>query len=110
MLPVWFIIQGNSAPFTNPNFLDKLANARTKFELYGLKDEIEVFERFVSAIESQNLVAANSTLSGLLPTVRSESAWSRQSNPERRRMPIAAARTRSSSRRGRSYPCSHPPQ
>jgi len=69
-LPVWFIIQANPAPFTNPNFLDKLTNARTKFQLYGLKDEIDIFERFVSAIESKDLAAANPALSRLVPMVR----------------------------------------
>jgi hypothetical protein len=69
-LPVWFIIQGNSAPFTNPNFLDKLENARSKFQLYGLSDEIEIFEALVAAIQSKNLPAANSALSQLVPLVR----------------------------------------
>jgi hypothetical protein len=69
-LPVWFIIQGNAAPFTNPNFLDKLENARSKFQLYGFSDEIEIFEAFVSAIESRDLSGANSALSRLVPLVR----------------------------------------
>jgi hypothetical protein len=69
-LPVWFTIQDNSAPFTNPNFLGKLENARSKFQLYGLNDEIEIFEAFVSAIESKDLPAANSALSRLVPMVR----------------------------------------
>jgi hypothetical protein len=69
-LPVWFIIQDNAAPFTNPNFLGKLENARSKFQLYGLSDEIEIFEAFVSAIEAKDLPAANSALSRLVPMVR----------------------------------------
>ena len=69
-LPVWFIIQDNAAPFTNPNFLGKLENARSKFQLYGLSDEIEIFEAFVSAIEAKDLPGANSALSRLVPMVR----------------------------------------
>jgi hypothetical protein len=69
-LPVWFIIEDNPAPFTNPNFLDKLVKARTKFQLYGLQDEIDVFESLVAAIESKDLAQANLALVRLVPLVR----------------------------------------
>ena len=69
-LPVWFIIQRNPAPFTNPDFLAKLENSRSKFQLYGLKDEIDIFESFIAAIESKDLVAANAALARLVPMVR----------------------------------------
>ena len=69
-LPVWFEIQQNSAPFTNPSFLPKLEDARSKFQLYGKKDEIEKFEAFIKAIEGKNLTKANEALSALVSLVR----------------------------------------
>jgi hypothetical protein len=41
-LPVWFSIQKNGAPFTQYGFLAKLEESRSKFQLYGFNDEIEV--------------------------------------------------------------------
>jgi hypothetical protein len=70
-LPVWFTIQKNSAPFTQPAFLAQLEDARSKFQLYGFKDEIDLMEQFISAIEKQNIPAANTVLGNLVPLVRS---------------------------------------
>ena len=69
-LAVWYIINGNSAPFSDPNFLPKLETCRTNFHLYGLPDEIERFERFIKAIEDRDLPSANQLLNALLPLVR----------------------------------------
>lgn len=69
-LVVWFAIQKNSAPFTQPEFLSQLEDARSKFQLYGFKDEIAVMERLVAAMEKQNVDAANATLNTLVPLVR----------------------------------------
>lgn len=69
-LVVWFAIQKNSAPFTQPEFLTQLEDARSKFQLYGFKDEIEWMEKLVSAMEKQNVPAANEMLRALVPLVR----------------------------------------
>lgn len=69
-LPVWFLIQKNGAPFTQPEFLSQLEDARSKFQLYGFKDEIDLMELFISAIEHKNLTEANTALKKLVPLVR----------------------------------------
>ena len=69
-LPVWFTIQKNAAPFSQPGFLALLEDSRSKFQLYGRKDEIELMERFVRSIESQDLAGANVALEMLVPTIR----------------------------------------
>ncbi|MGQ3089759.1 MAG: hypothetical protein ACT6QZ_02635, partial [Methylophilus sp.] len=57
-------------PFTQPEFLSQLEDARSKFQLYGFKDEIAVMERLVAAMEKQNVDAANAMLNTLVPLVR----------------------------------------
>ena len=69
-LPVWFAIQRNEAPFADPGFLPQLEDARTKFQLYGLADEIELMEGFIRAVENQNVQNANKALRDLVPLVR----------------------------------------
>lgn len=69
-LAVWYIIDRNPAPFTDPNFHPKLKACRTDFHLYGLSDEIERFERFIKAIEDKDLPSANNLLNALLPLVK----------------------------------------
>ena len=70
-LPVWFAIQkSGGAPFTNPGFLQQLEDARSKFQLYGLEDEIQHMESFIDAVQKSNLVAANNALNQLVPLVR----------------------------------------
>lgn len=61
----------NGAPFTQPGFLSLLEDARGKFQLYSFKDEINLMEQFITAIEKQNVPAANKTLSDLVPLVSS---------------------------------------
>jgi hypothetical protein len=70
-LAVWYVIDANSAPFSDPTFAPKLAACRTNFQLYGLPDEIERYERFIKAIEDQDLSSANELLRALLALVRS---------------------------------------
>jgi len=70
-LPVWFAIQkSGGAPFTQPGFLQQLEDARSKFQLYGLEDEIQHMESFIDAVQNSNLVAANNALNQLVPLVR----------------------------------------
>ena len=69
-LPVWFTIQKSGAPFTQPGFLEQLETARSKFQLHGYQDEIEIMERFIAAVEGANLRDANEALSLLVPLVR----------------------------------------
>ena len=69
-LPVWFTIQENSSPFSQPGFLALLTDARSKFQLYGYKDEIEQMESFIHSVEARDLPAANRALGKLVPLVR----------------------------------------
>jgi len=56
--------------FDDPEFVGKPEDARSKFQLYGYNDEIDLMERFISAIENKNIEAVNTTLSKLLPLIR----------------------------------------
>jgi len=55
-LPVFFSIQKHQNPFVDDSdLLSNLESARSKFQIYGQSDEIELFESLVKAIESQNV-------------------------------------------------------
>jgi len=70
-LSVWFAIEkSGGAPAAHPQFLQQLAHARTKFQLYGIKDKIEHMESFIHAVETSNVAKANVTLEALLTLVR----------------------------------------
>ena len=69
-LPVIFAIEKNSAPFADPAFLPLLEDSRSKIQLYGHDDEIELFEKFIGAIESQNLPGANAAFDQLTSLIR----------------------------------------
>ncbi|MBN4064604.1 hypothetical protein JYU04_02595 [Dehalococcoides mccartyi] len=70
-LPVFFAIgKSGGAPFTEQGFLQQLENARSKFQLYGLEDEIQLMEAFIDAIQKSNLANANDALKELVPLVR----------------------------------------
>jgi len=70
-LPVWFAIQkSGGAPFSQSDFLQQLEDARSKFQLYGLEDEIKHMESFINAVQDSNLAAANTALNQLVPLVR----------------------------------------
>ena len=68
-LPVWFSIQENSAPFTQPDFLPKLETARSNFQLYGYQDEIDLMEGLIGAFEKKDIEIANAALDELVPLV-----------------------------------------
>jgi len=69
-LPVWFEIQKNRSPFQNPNFLSLLETARSNIQLYGLPDEIENMESFISSVKAEELKQANDHLSVFVPMIR----------------------------------------
>ena len=69
-LPVWFAIQKNSAPFSDPGFLPLLEDARAKIQLYGHEKEIALMEVFIAGLEKHDLNAANKALTELLPVVK----------------------------------------
>jgi hypothetical protein len=71
-LKVWFFIQKNTAPFTDPAFLTILQEARSNFQLYGMDDEIKLFESFINSAEQQNLQQANEALNKLVPLIRTK--------------------------------------
>lgn len=69
-LPVWFAIEKNSAPFSDPEFLPLLEETRSKIQLYGHDDEIASVEKFIHEIESQNLAGANAALNQVISLIR----------------------------------------
>ncbi|MFA5553381.1 MAG: hypothetical protein WCZ89_01595 [Phycisphaerae bacterium] len=70
-LPVFLSMNSSHQPFIDdPTLNEKLKNARVNFQLYGYKDEINLFEEFVSAIEKQNTDAATTSINNLIKLVR----------------------------------------
>ena len=47
-----------------------IEKVRIGFQLYGRKDEINLFEKFIRSCEANNLPEANQTLAELVPLVR----------------------------------------
>lgn len=66
-LPVCFNVRNNSVSFSDHEFISHLEAARTKFQLYGLNDEIDLMEQFINEIEKQDLAGANDVLKKLVP-------------------------------------------
>lgn len=55
-LPVWFSMQKSLKPFEDdPDLLNKIENARSQIQLYGKEDEIEGMEKFIAALESNDI-------------------------------------------------------
>ena len=55
-LLVFFSIQKHSNPFVDdPAFVGNLEESRSKFQIYGRSDEIELFEHMVKSIETQKI-------------------------------------------------------
>ncbi len=70
-LPVFLSITSSSQPFKDdPTLSDKIKNARVNFQLYGYQDEIDLFNKFVKAIEKQNTHEATTTINELIVLVR----------------------------------------
>lgn len=70
-LPVFLSMTSSSAPFVDdksPN--DKIRQARVNFQLYGNMNEINIFEKFVKAIEKQDTEKATNTINELIGMVR----------------------------------------
>jgi hypothetical protein len=70
-LPVWFAILKDGAALSQPEVFAQLEDARSKFHLYGFKDEIELMEQLFSALYNKNLVEFNTILGKLVSLVRS---------------------------------------
>ncbi len=71
-LKVWFFIQKNSNPFSDPIFLPLLEKARSNFQLYGETDEIDNFEKFIKKLETKDIIGANKALGELVPLVKNK--------------------------------------
>jgi hypothetical protein len=70
-LPVFLSIAKSPQPFIDdPTLNDKIKVARVNFQLYGYQDEIDLFNKFVSAIETQNTIEAGNTINELIKLVR----------------------------------------
>ncbi len=68
-LKMYSFITKNSAPFSVPTFLALVEKVRGDFQVYGQKDEVELFEKFIRNVETKNLLGANETLEKLVPLV-----------------------------------------
>ena len=65
-IDVWFFIQKNSAPYTTPEFLPLLENARKNFLLYATNKEIRLLESFIKSSEQNNLEESVQALNELV--------------------------------------------
>ena len=70
-LPVFLSITSSPQPFIDDKKLnDKIINARVNFQLYGLQDELDLFNEFVLTIEKQDTKEATITINKLIDLVR----------------------------------------
>jgi len=70
-LPVLFSMQKYENPFIDdPELLGNLEKARSNFQLYGLSDEIDIFENMVKALEKKDVSIFNKKMSELISLVR----------------------------------------
>lgn len=70
-LPVFLSITSSVQPFRDDLTLsEKIKEARVNFQLYGQQDEINAFNDFVKAIESQDTSKATGTINMLISLVR----------------------------------------
>lgn len=67
-LPVFFAMKENR--WVESDFAEKLASARTKFQLYCHKNEIDAFERLVAAIDAKDDNAYTEALRELARLIR----------------------------------------
>lgn len=69
--PVFFSIQKHQNPFVDdPDLLKNLETSRSKFQIYGQTDEVEIFETMVKAIEAQKVEVFLSKAQELVHLVR----------------------------------------
>src|SRR5208283_2058741 len=66
-LPVFFALSENRT--ADPSFVQAIATARTKFQLYCHKDEIDLFERLVSTVEAHNVEQCRDAMRNLIRLV-----------------------------------------
>jgi len=70
-LPVYLSITSSTKPFLDDkNLNEKIKKARINFQLYGYTDEIDLFEKFVLAIEEKNTIEASNILNKLIALIR----------------------------------------
>jgi DNA-binding GntR family transcriptional regulator len=67
-VPVFFAMKENRV--SDDGFVERLTTARTKFQLYCHKDEIDTFERLAAAIEARDAKAYTDALRDLARLVR----------------------------------------
>ena len=70
-LPVFISISSSPKPFEDDKDLStKIKNARVNFQLYGYQDEIELLDKFVSAIENADVNETQNTINKLIKLIR----------------------------------------
>jgi len=70
-LPVFKSITSSNNPFKDDNKLnEKISDSRIKFQLYGLKDEIDLFHQFVISIEKADTLLATKNINELIKLIR----------------------------------------
>lgn len=72
IIPVFFSIQKSKGdPFAEDlDLLGNIESARSKFQLYGYKDEVEHFELFISSLEQGNIKLMLDNLQALILLVK----------------------------------------
>lgn len=70
-LPVFNSISSSNNPFKDDTKLsEKIVDSRMKFQLYGLKDEINLFNQFVNSIEKADTESATKNINKLIKLIR----------------------------------------
>jgi hypothetical protein len=83
-LPVWSEIEKDDNALEKPEVKAKLAGARTSFQLYGTKGDIDVLEALVTAIERRDVPAYNRALQAILLSLGRGCAMSSEPTHNRR--------------------------
>jgi len=71
-LPIYLSLQKDGNLINNKDLLNDLGKLRTKFYLYGKKNEIYIFEEMISAIELKDTSTAINKINELASLVQSK--------------------------------------
>ncbi|WP_257263032.1 hypothetical protein [Endozoicomonas sp. ONNA2] len=70
-LPVYLSIKQHSDPFSQDNaLLPNLQSSRLKFQLYGRKDEDQIFDSMIQALESRDVAVFVNKSQELIDLIR----------------------------------------
>lgn len=69
-VPVFFLMEGEGRGMSSHEFHEKFAAARTKFQLYCNKNEIDAFEHLIATMKAKDNKAFKDALANLIRLVR----------------------------------------